>query len=150
MKRILALTFAPLLVCAISIAPTFAQNSPEASADGEVGASVDTGTTAATGGATNFGAVISAIQTNRDVAGDIEAIADVSVVQIIRVSDIADEESTPALDNALAQNADGVETLRAAVEANAALSARLNEERIAIDDVVAAAETDGGLVLYVR
>ncbi|WP_265518105.1 hypothetical protein [Nitratireductor luteus] len=168
MKRILALTIAPLLV-SVAFAGTAAAGGSkiktnsgtsaqidtemDAGAGTDTGADVgvDTGVTASTGTEANFGSVISAIQASGTAAADVQAVTDASNIEIIRVGDLAQGESMNALDNALSQNQEDVEALRDAVEANSTVAAKLEEEQVQVENVVAAeTSADGNLVVYVR
>lgn len=177
MKRILALAAAPLLVSGAFTGAAFADGNnvdAQVNSSADVGSSgadagadagistdvggdtdeqsgVDAGTTASTGAEANFGSVISAIQAGGSAAGDVEAVTDASDIEIVRVSDLAEGDSMNALDEALANNETSVDELRTAIEANAAVSQRLEQEQVQTEDVVAAETSAGGsLTLYVR
>ncbi|WEX11367.1 hypothetical protein [Chelativorans sp. AA-79] len=152
MKRILALTVP--LIASVAIAGTTLAEDMGAGGSADTGmqggAAADESVTDVIGGKTNFGTVVSAIQTSGEMADEIEGLTDASRVEIIRVSDITEGGSAGALENALARNRSEVDALRSAVKANEALSEKLRQQQVRDDDVVAAAEIDGQLVVYVR
>lgn len=172
MKRVLAMAAAPLLVSAaftgaVAEEHKVGADAPQQTESDEMGpnggidpdidatadpeGNVDVGTTASTGAEANFGSVISAIQTSGTASADIEAVTDASQVEVVRVSDLAEGESMNAVDEALANNQSSVDELRTAVEANAAISQRLEEDQVQTGDVVAAeTAADGSVTLYVR
>ena len=153
MARLLALTNRVVVSVAIACALSTEVLGQESGASirQEPGAGVDTdaGTTAATG-ATDFGTVISAIQSSRELSQQIKNLNDVSDVRIIRVSDIANEDSAAALDNALRQKREDVEALRSAIQEKDQLSEQLQQDDVQADDVLAAVDTGGQLVVYIR
>ena len=111
---------------------------------------IDTGTTASTGADANFGSVISAIQADQTSPAEIESMTDVSGVEVVRVSELQGSDPA-ALDNALEQNNAQVTELRTAIEANPAITAKLEEEAVDVSSVVATKmDTDGSLTIYVR
>lgn len=159
MKRVLAITTSLMMGASTLVAPALADDGvglgtsadAQLGADAETGTAVDPGTTASTGAEANLGTVVSAINAGDAGASDIQAAADASSVTIVRIDDLAQGESATALDNAIAMNQDAVDELHSAIEANAAVSAKLQEEQLAADDVVAAdAGADGSLTVYVR
>src|SRR5690606_38698553 len=131
MRRILLFAVAPLMVSAMYTETVLSNdegryaNMTEERADPENASGVDAGTTASTGGPRSFGAVIAAMQESSEAAPDVANVTDASQVEIIRVRDIAEAESTPALEDALSQNEAAVEELQAAVAANATVMDRL-------------------------
>jgi len=154
MARLLAHTTRVVVSVAIAcvLSTEILGQEPGAGIRQEPGAGVDTdaGTTAAIGTTADFGTVISAIQTSREISQRIRDLSDVSDVRIIRVSDIANEDSVAALDNALRQNREDVEALRSAIQENAQLSEQLQQDDVQADDVLAAVDTGGQLVVYIR
>lgn len=126
----------------------------ELNADADAGVDstleLDTDTTASTNASPSFDSVMSAIEADATSGAELETMTDVSNVEIIRISEL--EGGDPAaLDAALAENDAQVTDLRSAIEANSALTARLDEETIDVSSVVATEmETDGSLTIYVR
>lgn len=171
MKRTLAIIAASMLASASIAMPAFAQGASE-SAPGhskEAGANasteapgqvkdetsasevapgkskaegeVDTGTTAAIDDA-NFGTVISSIRAGKN---DLGGLADDRSVNVVEMGDLIEGENRVALENAVEDNMDSIEELRADL---AALDLEgLSDEEI--DAAVAAeVEADGSLTVY--
>lgn len=150
MKRILGLTTAALMGASVLAAPAFAEDKMDLS--GETGATttmpdVDTGTTAAIDA--NFDTALTAISAGSSNAQAIGTLSEVDNVKVVSVSDL-DGHDKAALDEALAQNSDGVEELRTSIGANAALSEELRTQGVDTATVVAAqVEADGQVTVYV-
>jgi hypothetical protein len=69
----------------------------------------------------------------------------------VRVSDLAKGENMQALDKAISENQADVTSLQTAIDGNAALKAKLDEESVNSADVVAAnVEADGSVTVYVK
>ncbi|WP_028032826.1 hypothetical protein [Chelativorans sp. J32] len=150
MTRFLA---ASVFALAIAVTPlsSSAQDSARSNADTlSQHDPVEQNTTAGVGAAADFGTVISAIQNSGEIARQIRTLGDVSNLRIVRVSDIANAASAPALENAIRQNLRQVEELRSAMKENTILFEHLQQEGIQADDAVAATETGGQLVVYIR
>ncbi|PSJ64905.1 hypothetical protein [Kumtagia ephedrae] len=82
-------------------------------------------------------------------AGQIQTIREVSTVRVVKVNDWASADKQ-AFDAAMSQNMQPVSDLRAALVANQAVSARLTEQQIRTDNVVATQiQPDGSMVVYV-
>lgn len=154
MKRILGITAAALMGASVLAAPAaFAQadqnfqNEPEAGFDTNLDTQLDTGTTAAIG--SSFDGALAAIGNNAANAASIGAMSDIGSVNVVRIGEI--EGSDPALvEQAVSQNADGVEALRASIEANPPLNQALQTEGISAASVVAAdLDAAGGVTIYV-
>jgi hypothetical protein len=119
-----------------------------AAAGATVGADVDATTTASVG-SDNYGTLISTLNAGKGLT-DVSSISADANVTIVAVSKIQGGGDLKALDNALSKNADAMSTLRASVSANAALKAKLDAEKISVDDVVAVTTAaDGMVTVYV-
>lgn len=170
MKRIVGLTTAALLGASMLAAPAFAQVDAGASggvdiqaggvtggADVDAGATttmpdaaVDTDTTAAIGGDATFEGALSAISGNSASAAAIGTMTEVDSVNVVRISELDDHDSTK-LDEAVTENQAGIDELKASIEANAQLSQELETQGVEMASIVAAqVEADGGLTVYVE
>jgi hypothetical protein len=82
-------------------------------------------------------------------AGQIQTISEISTVKVVRVNDWASADKQ-AFDAAMSQNMKPVGDLRAALVANTVVSARLGEQKVLADNVVATQIlADGTMVVYV-
>lgn len=112
---------------------------------------VDPGATASTDAKANFGTVMSSIRAGKTNIDAISALTTVNTVNVVRVSDLAKGENMQALDKAISENQADVTSLQTAIEGNAALKAKLDEESVNSADVVAAnVEADGSVTVYVK
>ena len=104
---------------------------------------IDSGTTAAVAGKSNFGTLISSIRAGKS---SLDGVTVDSTINVVQVEDLIEGSNRVALDNALADNEAEVEALRddlAALDPDG-----LTDEDI--DRVVAARpEADGSLTVYV-
>ena len=106
----------------------------------------DTMTTASIGDLQTLTPVMAAGTTT---AGQIQTISTVSTVKVVRVNDWASADKQ-AFDAAMSQNMKPVSDLQAALAANAAVNARLTEQKVMPGDVVASQLlSDGTVVVYV-
>lgn len=139
MKRILGITTAALMSASVLAAPAFAQESPVPVPGADSGQTtmpdIDTDTTAAIGA--NFDGALAAIGNNTASAQSIGAMSDVQTVRVVRIGDL--EGSSPALvEQAVSQNSEGVQDLRASVAANPGLSQQLEAQGVDVLSVIGA------------
>jgi hypothetical protein len=160
MKKIIATTFAAALLASTSVG-AFAQDAGvgvdadaeggvsvetpagdvgvDAGADASAGASVDTGEH-------SYDSVIASIQGSSAV--DLSAVTDEASVTIVLLSSLEGEAS--ALDQALTEHEADLATLHSSIEANAAITAKLEAEGHDVEDVVAVqSQADGSVVVFV-
>jgi hypothetical protein len=176
MKRIIGLTTAALMGASMMVAPALAQTSVGGGAtggvnaetgvtggvnagdavDGAAGAATDTmggtdaGTTAAIGADVTFGSALSAIEGNATSTAAIDTMTEIGSVEVIRIGELEGADMT-ALETATTERAAEITELQAALEANTAVSAALEAEDVAANEVVAAQMgADGELVVYVE
>lgn len=121
-------------------------------ADAAVGAAASANANANAGGMADntYGSVVSSIKGSADL--DLSAVTDEAKVTIVLLSSLQGDAATEAaaLDEALTANADGMTTLHANVDGNAAIKAKLEAEGHTSADVVAVkANADGSVVVYV-
>tara|TARA_R110002124_G_scaffold76753_7_gene205656 strand:- start:13690 stop:14334 length:645 start_codon:yes stop_codon:yes gene_type:complete len=92
-----------------------------------------------------YGQVISSVrtQTNADAVGQIDAGAEIETMTLSEVQGEASENAS-ALDTALTQAETELTDMRGMIGANADLSAALNAEGYAADDVIGVYETTNG------
>jgi len=111
---------------------------------------IDLGTTAATGDA-NFGSVISSIRSGK-MDTDFSSVTDESNVNVVRVDSLTGASDDPqALENAISQNQEEIDSLRSAIEGNDTIASKLEAESVSASDVVATeVGADGTLTVYVQ
>ena len=114
--------------------------------DSMSGSGVDTETTAAIG--STFDGALSAIGNNSTNAESLGSMTEVSSVNVVSVGEL--EGSDPALvDQAVTDNQDGVDELRASIEANQALSQELETQGVDASSVIGAElGVDGEVTVY--
>ena len=113
-----------------------------------VGADVDATATSSVNN-DNYGTLISTLNAGKGLS-DLSGITADADVSIVFVSSLEASGNAQALDNALEKNAGAMATLHASLESNAALKAKLDAEKIMIEDVVAVTtSTDGKVTVYV-
>jgi hypothetical protein len=148
MKRLIALS----AVLAIVALPAVAQTSDlpgTTSVTPEVRAAPDAGTTSAISGG-DLDAAIAAMRDNRANANTLGDLAAVTEVRFVPLEPLAGARK-PELDAALEETKDDQTGLQAAIKANPALSAKLEEESVDISTVVAGRiEADGSVTLYTQ
>ena len=103
----------------------------------------------------NFGQVISSIQSSKSAPAQIEGMANVKSVNVVKVGDIAKGENMTALDQAVTKNEADIVALRSALTTNTAvniaLMPALTNAGVGVGAIVAAnVESDGVLTVYVR
>ncbi len=103
----------------------------------------------------NFGQVISSIQSSKSAPAQIEGMANVKSINVVRVGDIAKGENMTALDKAVTKNEADIVALRSALTTNTAVNTALmpalTNAGVGVDAIVAAnVESDGVLTVYVR
>ena len=156
MKRTIALAAASMIAVAGFAAPSFAEDAmkkPAAGTEAQTGTtSPDTGTTASTTAEIDTSALIAAIGANQTSVTQIPTVTDVSKLKVVKVSDIAKaEEDKTKLETALSENKEQVTALQTAVEANTALKAELDKQKVEASSIVAAKmEADGSMTVFVQ
>lgn len=123
----------------------------EDSLDANAGVSSDANVEAAGGMADDtYGSVMASIQTSANL--DLSAVTeetDISIVLLSSLQGNAETESA-ALDEALTASADAQAGLHARISDNAAITAELEAESYAVEDVVSLkTKADGALIVYV-
>jgi mannose/fructose/N-acetylgalactosamine-specific phosphotransferase system component IIB len=103
----------------------------------------------------NFGQVISSIQSSKSAPAQIEGMANVKSVNVVKVGDIAKGENMTALDQAVTKNEADIVALRSALTTNTAVNTALmpalTNAGVGVDAIVAAnVESGGVLTVYVR
>lgn len=165
MKRILGLTTAALLGASILAAPAMAieldagtsgssgiETTIDAQSDLDSGANttmpdVDGGTTAAIGA--TFEGALTAIDGNAATTQSISTMTEVRDVRIISISDLEGHDAG-TVEQAVTGNQAGIDELRAAIDANAALSQELQTQGVDSSGVVAAqVGADGAVTMFV-
>jgi hypothetical protein len=97
----------------------------------------------------NYGTLISTLNAGKGTV-DLSGVSADANVTFVKLSSLKVEGEANALDNALKKNAGAQTTLHASINANAALKAKLDAEKIAVDSVVAVTTiADGMLTVYV-
>jgi hypothetical protein len=97
---------------------------------------------------TNFGNLVSSLQTGATV--DLTAATDATVVNFVTVTSLNANGNAAALDNALDKNVDAVAKLRTDIAANEALAAKLQAAGYTAEQVVAVTTAaDGSLTVYI-
>lgn len=173
MKRIIGLTTAALLSASMFAAPAMAidlnagasggvdvqaggtgvDSALDAQTDLDTGTNttmpdVDMGTTAAVGA--TFDSAVTAIEGSAATTQSIATMTEVSDVRIVSVSDLEGHDAT-AVERAVSENEAGIEDLRAAVDANAALSQEIEAQGVESERVIAAhVEADGAVTVFVE
>ena len=79
--------------------------------DGSAAATTDSGTTASTSSDANFGLLMSSLNANVDTAAEVQAMTDVSDVNVVKVSDLAKGNNQVAVNNAISKNAEATTEL---------------------------------------
>jgi hypothetical protein len=132
----------------------------EAGASGSAGADTttgtmtdtetDAGTTAAIGADATFDGALSAIEGNATSTAAIDTMTEVGSVEVVKIGELEGADMT-ALETATTEREAEITELQAALEANTAVSAALEAENVAANEVVAAEMGAGGeLVVYVE
>ena len=103
----------------------------------------------------NFGQVISSIQSSKSAPAQIQSMADVKSVNVVKIGDIAKGENMIALDQAVTKNEADIVALRSDLTTNTAVNTALmpalTNAGVGVDAIVAAnVESDGALTVYVR
>lgn len=102
------------------------------------------------GAMANYGSLISSLNANK--MADLTTFTATSTVNCVKISTLKGDASgdATALDNALSKNSAGVTSLKASIEANADLKAKLDPTTCPVDDIVAVTtEADGSFTVYV-
>lgn len=107
------------------------------------GASSDTTVAANAMGPENYGQVISSLQSKAATADDIKALGQDVTVDIVLLSELKGNaaDNANALDQAISDQADAMADIHAALDANAAIKAKLDEAGYTADEVVAVTST---------
>lgn len=162
MKRSLLFATSIATVAALS-APSFAESpaqsgNPDSTGQTQINPQVqqlntdgsDAGTdTMTTSSITSVETLTPLMAQGTTTAGQIQTIREVSTVRVVRVNDWASADKQ-AFDAAMSQNMRPVSDLRAALVANDVVAARLTEQQIRADNVVATQiQPDGSMVVFV-
>ncbi|WP_024587998.1 hypothetical protein [Aliihoeflea sp. 2WW] len=128
--------------------------SGSAGADTTTGTMTDTetdaGTTAAIGADATFDGALAAIEGNATSTAAIDTMTEVGTVEVVKIGELEGADMT-ALETATTEREAEITELQAALEANTAVSAALEAEDVAANEVVAAQMGAGGeLVIYVE
>lgn len=119
--------------------------------DGSAAATTDAGITASTSSDPNFGMLISSLNASANTAAEVQAMTDVSSVSVVKIDDLQKGNNQAAVSNAISKNAEATAELQAAIEANSALKAELEEQSVEVSSVVAAhVGTGGQLTVFVQ
>lgn len=100
----------------------------------------------------NYGTVISGLNTGSTAAAatEIEALGEDVTVDTVLLSEVEGDAQGNALDNAIDKQADAMASFHEAIEANADLTAALEEEGFAAEDVVGfESEGEGEVTLVI-
>jgi hypothetical protein len=99
----------------------------------------------------NFGQVISSIQSSKKEATEIQSLTTVKDVNVVKISELADDGNKSALDQALTKNDADIQALRTALTSNSAVNTALTQANVQVAAVVAAdIMPDGAITVYVR
>ena len=99
----------------------------------------------------NFGQAISAIQSSKNSASQIQGMTEVKSVNVVKVGDLAQGQNMTAFDNAVTKNDADITSLRTAIDSNTAVKTALTSAGVEASAVVAAEMSpDGGLTVYTR
>jgi hypothetical protein len=106
-------------------------------------------TTITTSSVSNVETLAPMMASGTTTAGQVQTITEVSTVRVVRVNDWANANKQ-AFDAAMAQSSKPISDLQAALAANAAVNARLTEQQVMTNNVVASQiQPDGTMVVYV-
>jgi hypothetical protein len=99
----------------------------------------------------NFGQVISSIQSSKKEATEIQGLATVKNVNVVKISELTDDGNKTALDQAVTKNDADIQALRTALTSNSAVNTALTQANVQVASVVAAdIMPDGAITVYVR
>lgn len=138
-------TIGTLMLAAALVSTPFAAFAQDANK-----ATTTTSTDATASANMNYGSLISSL--NASKMADVKTFSSTSIVNCVKVSTLKGDASgdAVALDNALTKSATLVTELKAAINANADLRAKLDTTTCPIDDIVAVTtEADGSFTVYV-
>jgi hypothetical protein len=91
-----------------------------------------------------------AIAGMRSGAESAKRVQTMSKVAFVRIVDVGGKNDQAAVEKAASENRESIKSLREAVKANAALSAKLEEKSVKPESVVAARlNDDGSLTIYI-
>ncbi|MGQ7791123.1 hypothetical protein ACUN0C_01800 [Faunimonas sp. B44] len=125
-----------------------ATGSAGTTSDPAAGAATAYGTDSAGAGDANFGTVVSSIRSAGDMSADLQGIGDDATIRVVDVSELPGGDAT-AIDNAVNDNRDGVDSLRDQLRSNGAVTAELENQNIDVSSVVAVDRgPDGTLTVY--
>jgi hypothetical protein len=154
MKRIVTLAAASLIAVAGLAATSLAQDTTKPPPGGESGAatgglSPDTGTTAVIEAKPTLADVTAAIEDSGATASQIGTITAVGEVKVVKINELGGNATD--LQTAVSENQEDVTKLRGAVEANPALKAELDKQKVEVSSVVATKiEADGAVTVFVQ
>ncbi len=101
----------------------------------------------------NFGNLISALNNINAQISDVEALNDLTVedVRVVNVEDVIQGNNVNALNNALNRNETDIDALQDFLNDNEILNDALNENNVAVSDVIAIDVLSGGeVVVFVQ
>ena len=162
MKRNLLFATAFAMIAALS-APSFAESpaqskNPDSTGQTQINPGVQqlntdgsdaADTTVTTSSIGTVETLVPVMAAGTTTAAQVQTITQVSTVRVIRVNDWA-SANKQAFDAAMSQNMKPISDLQAALAANAAVNARLTEQKVITSNVVASQiQPDGSMVVYV-
>jgi len=131
------------LLLAASAVPVLADDASSASSQASSSSSEEPDAKA------NYGQIISAIQAGK--SADLTTVTETSTINLVLVSDIKANGDPTALENALKKNVAAAATLKANVDTNAALEAKVTGAGYTTNQVVAViANDDGSLTVVIN
>ncbi|MFN0264937.1 hypothetical protein ACKTEK_13785 [Tepidamorphus sp. 3E244] len=157
MKRNTKILTSALLAATMLSGPALADsaNKPyQAGKQGEVSqganANANANANARMNAGNNQGDVVSSIRSSNSAKTDLGTVTSDSDVSVVAVKPASDS-SAKAIDNAINDNSQSIDQLRASVKGNTALVDKLEAQGYSADSVVAArSHTDGSVTIYVR
>lgn len=161
MKTILTAAAAATMAIALPIGLASAQNNNAPGLDRAPGLNNNPGVGADVRGNVNanananlgnsqetFGAAISAMNNAKTSTSDISGITDASNVSVVKVDFKGSNQA--AFDNAMSRNENDITSLRTAIEGNAQLWQKLQDENVSLDNIVGIdTKADGTVIVYV-
>lgn len=140
-----------MLAVTLLAAPALAQDAIQPVTRPMAQTQLDTETTASTGAAADFAAVMNALTTSNNSANAIQALSAIGKVQIVKVADIASADDMKRLDQAVAEHQSDITGLQAAIMANSALKKAVDAKSVDTSNIVAASiEADGAVTVFVK
>lgn len=117
-------------------------------AGGNAGVGVGQDVTGSVNGRADFGQAISSL---RSASTEVEAMSEISSIQVVDASTAAQGQNGVALENAIADNEDAIAELQQSIEGNAELMTALEAEGVQASSVVALqTAADGSVTVFTR